>query len=280
MKQIPQSLKDHLGGDVTSLATCWRITRRDGARFAYTTHDRELVLDHTTFSPVNGFLPTAVSSSNGLNVDNLEVSAILSTGGLSEEDIRAGLFDYARISIFQVNWRAPEAGRLHIRSGWLGEFMIRDQYFTVEIRGLAQKLQQTIGGVFSPECRANLGDGECHVNLAQFSVLGRVTAGGAGDQFSDSARTEPAGWFDYGMVRWITGANAGHKSDVKSFAGGQYILHDPPSAPVSIGEIYLAVAGCDKRAATCKGKYQNFRNFRGETAIPGTDSLYSYPGLK
>ncbi|NOZ66158.1 MAG: DUF2163 domain-containing protein, partial [Alphaproteobacteria bacterium] len=119
MKIISAALKSHLAGEVTTMVTCWVITRRDGVRMGFTTHDKELEIDDLTFRPVNSFLPSSVSSTNSLNVDNLEVSAILSSDGLTEKDIRAGLFDHGRISIFQVNWQDLSQGKLYIRSGWL-----------------------------------------------------------------------------------------------------------------------------------------------------------------
>ena len=280
MKVISPALKTHISGELTSLVTCWVLTRRDGVRLAFTTHDKELDFENLTYRPVNSFLPSAVSSTNSLNVDNLEVNALLSSDGISEKDIRTGLFDYAVISIFLVNWQDLSQGKLHIRSGWLGEFALKDEHFTVEIRGLTQKLQQTIGDVFSPECRADLGGADCHVNLALFTLTGTVTAVTGLDRFTDSARTEADGWYEYGMICWLSGANAGLKAEVKTFSGGQFVMYDTPLAPVMIGDIYLAVAGCDKGSSTCKVKFQNFENFRGETAIPGTDALFNYPGLK
>jgi len=280
MKLISSELKNHISSELTTMVTCWVLTRRDGVRLAFTTHDRELDFGNLTFKPTNSFLPTSVSSTNSLNVDNLEVAALLSSDGLAEKDIRDGLFDHAAISIFQVNWQDLTQGKLYIRSGWLGEFTLKNENFTVEIRGLTQKLQQVIGDVFSPECRADLGANDCHVNLEQFSVLGLVTSTISRDNFTDTGRTEANAWFDYGSVRWLTGPNAGIKSEVKTYASGQFILHDILPGTIGIGDIYLAVTGCDKRSATCKVKFQNFENFKGETAIPGTDSLYNYPGLK
>jgi len=280
MKIISPELKAHLSSDLITMVTCWVLTRRDGVRLAFTTHDREIEFDNLVFRPVNSFLPSAISTTNSLNVDNLEVTALLSSEGLVEKDIRAGLFDHAAIAIFQLNWQAPTQGKLFMRRGWLGEFTLKDQHFTVEIRGLTQKLQQIVGRVFSPECRADLGAENCLVNLEQYAVTGLVTAAVGPDGFMDSSRTEADGWYDYGLVRWLTGVNAGIEAEVKNFIGGQFTLYDIPPNAIAIGDIYLAHAGCDKRAATCKGKFQNFENFRGETAIPGTDSLYSYPGLK
>ena len=37
------------------------------------------------------------------------------------------------------------------------------------------------------------------------------------------------------------------------------------------------VAGCDKRAGTCRGKFDNFLNFRGFPHIPGDDWVTAYP---
>lgn len=280
MKLISPELKNHISSELTTMVTCWLLTRQDGVRLAFSTHDRELDFDNLTFRPVNSFLPTSVSSTNSLNVDNLEVHAFLSSDGLAEEDIRAGLFDHAAIAIFQVNWQDLSQGKLYIRSGWLGEFTLKDHNFTVEIRGLTQRLQQVIGDVFSPECRADLGGGDCHVNLEQFATLGKVTSVSGGDSLTDTGQAEADGWFDYGSVRWVSGANAGRKLEVKIYAAGQFTLQDNMSAPIEVGDIYLSCAGCDKRSAPCKVKFQNFENFRAETAIPGTDSLYDYPGLK
>ncbi|NOZ43158.1 MAG: DUF2163 domain-containing protein [Alphaproteobacteria bacterium] len=280
MKLISPELKSHLSAELTTMATCWVLTRRDGVRLAFSTHDREFDFNNLTFKPVNSFLPSSVSTTNSLNVDNLEISALLSSDGLMEKDIRAGLFDYAAISIFRLNWQDLTQGELFMRRGWLGQFTLKDQQFSVEIRGLTQKLQQVIGTVFSPECRADLGADSCHVNLEQYAVVGTVTTVIGPDSFSDSNRLEATGWYDYGLLRWLTGGNAGRKVEVKNFASGQFTLYDALPDAVMIGDRYLAVAGCDKRAVTCKGKFHNFNNFRGETAIPGTDALYYYPGLK
>ncbi|MCF8473070.1 MAG: DUF2163 domain-containing protein [Emcibacter sp.] len=280
MKTISLELKNHLSEVVTNMVTCWVLTRQDGVRMAFATHDKEIEFDNLIFSPANSFLPSSVSSTNSLNVDNLEINALLSSEGISDKDISSGLFDHAMISIFQINWQAPVQGKLHIRNGWLGEFILKDKYFTVEIRGLSQRLQQVIGDVFSPECRADLGGNNCHVNLEEFSVTGSVTEAFSRNNFRDITRSESDGWYDYGLVRWLKGSNAGLKSEVKNFSGGQFILFDNLPNIIMVGDSYQAVAGCDKRSATCGTKFQNFKNFKGETSIPGTDSLYYYPGLK
>ena len=42
MKTIATDLAVHLTGEVTTLATCWKITRRDGVILGFTDHIRDL----------------------------------------------------------------------------------------------------------------------------------------------------------------------------------------------------------------------------------------------
>jgi len=280
MKTLTPQLAGHIDETVTSLATCWRLARRDGVVLGFTTHDRTLTIDGLPYRAASGFTPTAIASSNALNVDNLEVEGVLSSAAISNADLRAGRFDFARIDIFMVNWAAPDDGKLSLRSGWLGEVTARDGRFSAEVRGLMQPLQQTIGAAFSPECRADLGDLDCRVALASFTVTGAVTATTSADSFSDSARTEPDGWFDYGLLTWLSEPNAGLEMEIKTQTGPLMTLFQAMPLAIQIGDGYNVTAGCDRRFATCKTKFANGINFRGEPFVPGRDALFAYPGLK
>ena len=279
MKSISTELADHIAGEVTSLATCWRIVRRDGVVLGFTTHDRALVIDDVTYRAASGFSPSAIAASNAFSVDNLDVAGALSSSAITEADLRDGWFDFAKIEIFQVNWADLTQGTLNLVSGRLGEVSISDHRFTAEIRGLAQSLQQPVGEVYSPECRADLGDKRCKVNLAGVTVAGSVTSAASNRAFTDAARSEAAGWFDYGLLTWVTGANAGLSVEVKSFASGAFTLFDAMPGVIAAGDRYSVHAGCDKRVATCKAKFANVLNFRGEPFVPGPDSMLDYPGI-
>ena len=50
------------------------------------------------------------------------------------------------------------------------------------------------------------------------------------------------------------------------------IEDDMSAPPVSLTE------GCDKRFATCRTRFANSANFRGEPHLPGNDLLTRYPG--
>ena len=279
MKSISAELAAHIADDVTSLAICWRLARRDGVVLGFTTHDRVLVIDSVAYRPASGFTPGAISASNAFSVDNLDVAGALSSSAIGEADIRDGWFDFARVEIFQVNWQDLSQGKLVLAGGQLGEVSMGDHGFTAEIRGLTQFLQQPAGEVYSPECRADLGNKRCKVNLAGVTVTGSVTAVSSNRAFTDAARVEPDGWFDYGMLTWTSGANAARSVEVKTFAGGAFVLFDSMPGAIAAGDAYSAHAGCDKRLATCKAKFANVRNFRGEPFVPGPDSMLDYPGI-
>ena len=47
MRTIPSALQAKLDSGVTTLARCWIITRRDGAKMGFTDHDADLTLAGT-----------------------------------------------------------------------------------------------------------------------------------------------------------------------------------------------------------------------------------------
>jgi uncharacterized phage protein (TIGR02218 family) len=279
MRSIPTALAAHIAGEVTTLATCWRIKRQDGIVLGFTTHDRPLRINGVVYRAAGGFVPSTMESSSGLDVDNLDIEGILADAALSRADLLAGRYDLAEVEIFLVNWAAPSAGAVMLKTGLLGDAVLKDVDFTVEVRGLSQLLQADIGEVYSPECRANLGDHRCKVRLAAFRVTGAVTAVADSETFSDARRGETDGWFDYGRLAWLSGANAGLECDVKNFTGGEIVLAEPMRGQIAAEDRYEMTAGCDKRFATCRAKFSNSRNFRGEPAVPGQDAVLDYPGL-
>ena len=50
--------------------------------------------------------------------------------------------------------------------------------------------------------------------------------------------------------------------------------------PIAAGDTFVVTAGCDKRFATCRDRFDNVVNFRGFPHIPGNDFVmrYAVPG--
>jgi uncharacterized phage protein (TIGR02218 family) len=47
---------------------------------------------------------------------------------------------------------------------------------------------------------------------------------------------------------------------------------------VAVGALVELIEGCDKIFATCRDRFANGENFRGEPHLPGADLLTRYPG--
>jgi len=282
MRALPPDLAAHLSGDASTTCHCWRLERTDGVALGFTDHDRDLVFDGVTFEAASGLSASEATAETGMVTGGMEVAGALSSDRLSEADLAAGAFDHARIETYLVNWSAP-AERLLLRVGHVGEVLREDGAFRVEIRGLAAALDEPRGRVFRAACDADLGDARCGVDLDDpaYRGDGTVVAALDGRRFTVSGLDGfAAGWFERGVVRWTSGANAGRPAVVKAQrAGAEGLtieLWSPMTAPIATGDGFTVTAGCDKRFATCREKFANGLNFRGFPHMPGNDFALGY----
>lgn len=273
MQTLDAGIAAHIAGEVTTLATCWSIKRRDGVMLYLTDHDKDVVVDGNSYKAASGISPSAVTSISGLAVDNLDLEGILASALVDEADILAGRYDHAEISVFLVNYLNPTDGKLMLKTGWLGEVTLRGGQFVAEVRGLSSRLQQVIGEVYTPTCRAKLGDARCSVNLPSYSFAATVTAVESSYAFAASALTQPNDYFSYGLVSFTSGANNGLSMEVRDFSGSRFGLFLPLPGVIAVGDTFTATAGCDKVFDTCISRFNNAVNFRGEPHVPGTDKI-------
>jgi uncharacterized phage protein (TIGR02218 family) len=282
MKTITSQFKTHLAQEVTTLANCWQLLRRDGRGFYFTDHDQDITISGNTYLSALGYQPTALQADASLAVDNMEVSGILDDETLIAEDLREGLFDFAQIFIFTVNWADLSQGTMRLRRGTLGEISTTPAgTFQAELRGMGQRLGAKVGDIYTPECRADLGDSKCRVDLSLYTVTAAVTSITDSRIFSLNV-TDPRAvdnWFTGGALTWLTGANAGRAMEIKywqqAYLGVMLFL--PMPRPIVVGDTCRLYAGCDKRHDTCRDKFNNIINRRAEDFIPGFDAIIQTP---
>jgi uncharacterized phage protein (TIGR02218 family) len=225
----------------------------------------------------------AFQHSTGLSVDNSEAIGALSDDAIRESDIEAGRFDEAAVTMWLVNWRKPSERSVRF-SGSIGEIVRSGESFRAELRGLTEGLNKSQGFVFQRTCSAVLGDGRCRVNLNQGTYRIDVAINRVEDSKTftfDSFPPYQGGWFERGLLTVLNGPGAGLSGHVKvdrtTGPGRRIVLWQSIQADLAPGHLVRIVAGCDKRAQTCKGKFANFLNFRGFPSIPGEDWLMAYP---
>lgn len=280
-KAVSTALKDHLTGEVTTLCTVWQIVRKDGVQFFFTDHDRDLSYNGSTYIAAAGYQRTATASDASMSADNVEMVGSFDNDALVDSEMSSGLFDYATVLLAVVNWADLTQGAVKIRRGILGEVSsMPSGQFSVELRGLMQLLANNIGEVYTPDCKAYLGDHRCKFDISTIQTNESVTiVAGDNQTFNITKNSATYGGIDqayqYGVVKWLTGLNAGRSMEVKNYVGanGAVQLFLSMEMPIAVGDTLTIVPGCDRTLATCISKFNNVVNFRGFPFLPGTDAL-------
>lgn len=299
-RSIPIQTLQHLLGGATTLCALVRITPRQPGYVEYgvTTLDKDVPYDDgdglLTYSAAIGTEPSNLVSSADMSVAGGESKQLMPVFDTptTEADMAAGAYDFAKFRIYIVNYNDLTSGRhILLQTGTLGKNTITDSglSWVTELRGLTQKLKQSITEKWSTSCRATfgsvpIGTGSgvkeekfpCMYDAEALWESGTVTAVGAdtSQQFVTTGLTPPFGGAP-GTVRWLTGANAGRTDEVESFeddAGEQTIgLTFGSMFPIQIDDTFEFRDDCPKTPTACKAR-SNWPYYRGEPSIPVGDA--------
>lgn len=272
MKTIPVLLQKEIDRSSARLAKCMRIERRDGNVYGFTTNSKPLVISGLMYLPAASFNPSDIASGSNLDTDDVQIEGLLSSATITEDDIRAGRWDYAQFRIFRVNWASVADGVIKDRAGNLGKVTVTRQTFIAEMLGMMEAYGTSIGKITQSGCRTSLGTPEC--GITPTSVNGTVLLCET-DFFTvtDAARTEPDGFFDEGIFTINSGPGMGLQYEVKAYLVGLWVTKTAIAYDVT-GETYTMTEGCSRRfQEDCVERFNNAVNFRGEPWLRGTDAL-------
>lgn len=259
---------------MTTLATCWKLTRKDAAIFAFTDHDLDLTVSGTTYESAVGFVPSAVERSTELQADNQVLTGIIDSSTLSAAELRTGKFEGARVEVIEVDWTTQAKVRT-LYAGFLGKVDIVGNQYSATALSLESELVKSIGRIVGLRCDADLGDARCGFSLTSDSLS--VTSVASRLSFVDTALTAADGYYANGKVTWLTGSNAGLTFDIKRYiaATDTIELFEPTPYAIQVGDTGNLFRGCDKTIETCRDSFSNLNNFRGFPYLPGVKDLVS-----
>lgn len=270
-KNISTQLKNQLKQEVTTLATCIKITLTNGEVFGFTDHDKVIDYQSISYQPDSGYTPSNITSNDELSVDNLEIEAFLNSSVILESDLLAGIWDFADIEMFMVNYLDLSQGVLYLRKGTLGEIRLNKNSFVTELRGMTQPLQQVIGSVYSPTCRVKrFCDNQCKLDVNDFSFYSSVVE--VIDESNFVIADDFGDIFSYGEAHFTSGLNNEIVTEIKSNSGSTITLQLATPFQLSIGDTITLVQGCNRTIDACIG-FDNVINFRGEPYVPGMDKM-------
>jgi uncharacterized phage protein (TIGR02218 family) len=276
-RDISTELRDHLSGEVLTLALCVKLTRLDGSTMGFTSWDRSLTFEGVSYEPESAVQSTAVRASEGAGADNFEIVSLIQSDRVTALDLRAGIYNGAEVEAFLVNWADLTMGSLILVAGSVGEITFSEGTFKAEVRSLLQRLQQAIGSLVSKGCQVRrLGDTQCQVDLSTFTFQ-RTVQSAVGKTITFAADAHATGFFDYGEVEMRSGLNKGHAREVKThtLSAGTAVIDLQEAFPftVAVGDIAVLTKGCNRTFEMCVSDFDNAVNYRGFPDTPGRDQI-------
>lgn len=307
MKSIPVALQAHYDTGATTKCYLLRMLTKDGDLIAQTSLDVDFVYNPATVDPegtgddwgeathtaANSFSPMRFQMTADLSVDNTELNGWVHTDSeISRQRIMNGLFDFARVRLYRVNYMDPTQGHELVFAGRLGQTTYSRNGWQVEWRSLTQILRQPMAYLYSTNCRKIFGSMPIGTGGEQpeerhpcgkewvwetYTVTG-VDSGEPDRIFTASGMTEATDWYKPGVAEFLTGDNAGKQMDVDTNVGDEVSLSMNLIFHINNGDTFRIRQDCNKRdrirngiPGDCKDKHNNLPQFGGEPDIPIAD---------
>lgn len=161
--------------------------------------------------------------------------------------------------------RIVDIDRVHV------EFECGDPMYLLNMK-VPRRLMQ-------PNCPWSVTDENCTLNAGGVDINGfdmtqafTLSSGTQYVLFPATPFVQPEGYFSQGVVTCTAGNNAGLSQTVKLHANGELQLLNPWLLPVSVGDTFSVLVGCDHTPTTCTAKFGNLINFGGTPFVPPSDS--------
>ena len=260
--------------ELETVATYWRIFRRDGVTLGFASHDRDIWFDGVLHRAAPGMLPSALRLTDGFSADSAEVQGALSHDCIVPEDLAAGRYDGARVEVGAIDWLSLDRTRLY--SGSIGRVAEEDGRFQAELHSAKRALGRDFVPRTSPTCRARFCGPGCTLAAADFeteAAVAEVDHDANAVAFTGIVPAASVG----GRVRWIDGPQVGQSMHVSGADGDRLVLDAALDKRIQPGMRAILREGCDKLLATCASRFGNAANFQGEPFLPGNDLLARYP---
>ena len=260
----------------------WKVTAKDGAIAAYASHTRKITFESQLYlaTPAE---PTRSVISIGLEPDTAELAGVFDDT-LTRSDLEGGRWKGAEIvKEILIDYRDPTIGSARKQRGWAGQFHIQGHKFTLEFRSLADRMNQTIGDLTSSVDRRRRLDG-LGINIAAFTHAGAVMNVTDRRKFKIDYVQPSANYFRYGLVKFLTGANATLEMEIKSSTTTdsgtrtEIELQKPMRSVVAIGDTASFYRGYNGTRAGAKALGVDVvESAQAEWEIPPLGFALTYP---
>lgn len=258
-------------------ADLFTLTTAIGGVYYYTTADIEIKVDGITYSPFG----LQISGLRYKLTSTLEADEQSIVIGSTSTDLigtvpfvvalQQGAFDGGRVTrqrAYLTDWNSPPVGTILLFTGYISTItsLTRTQAEIKVKSDLALLDVQMPRRLYQVNCLNTLYDAGCGVIKSAYAFAGTVEAGSTVTTINWAGATSAAFWL--GTVVFTNGVNTGITRTIKNSTGTQLILNTPLPNPCNTGDEFTAHWGCDKTAATCANKFNNFANNTSFPFVP------------
>lgn len=171
MRKLEGALAARVEEGAARLCHVWLLEPKDGARMGFTDHDRDLEMDGVVCRAGSGWSAGTGDLATGLEAGGFSASGGLDDAALSEEDIKAGRFDGARVEFWGVDW-ADVTARVRLWVGTLRRIRREGGRFVADLEGPMAQLDRVVGRTYGRDCDAVLGDARCGLSAEEIAGRG------------------------------------------------------------------------------------------------------------
>lgn len=272
-RTIPAGLQTALEQEVTTLCRLWTVTSMTGTVLRFTDNDRDVFVDPNTFTASDSFSASAIQmTADVATAQSVSITAVMGGSGFDETDLRQGKWKGARAVVQICDYTDPTLGVFTIYAGTFGDMDLSDaNRMTVDLLPLSAGANRTVSMErYGTSCRWTLGDDGCGVDIEALKVAFTVDSVPATDTFAASELSQADEHWTLGMVKWITGDNAGTFTVVRSSdqSSTTVSLTGIPLKAIQVGDTGEVYPGCDKQAIMCRDEFDNIPRRRAEDFVP------------
>lgn len=279
MKTASTALIELLQTNEFIMADLYTFTLRDGTNYRFTNYDTNLTWNGNTFLK-KGLLihRSGVSLVTGVQVDNLDITInaddsnfynnvnffqLLANGGL----------DGATLELKRLFFTDPltPVGDVWIFSGRVSEVSTSRFEAQITINSDLELLNiQMPKNLYQPSCIHAVYDSGC---AASKSYVSAMALSDSTNRIINAQISQEAGWFNEGIIEFLSGANAGVTRTIKTHTTNRIEVTLTLPNIVQVGDTFRLLAGCDRTMATCKAKFNNLLNYRGYPYLPQNETI-------
>ena len=259
------------------MADLYTITLVDGSVLRYSAAPTALDVEGDTFALGPKFERSKTKIVIGTQVDELEVKIYPESGDVIGampflEAAWQGQLDGATLRLeraFMPSYGDTGPGTVVLFVGRISDIECTRTGIDLRCRSHLELLNiQMPRRLWQSACTHHLGDAMCQFDRSSLHASFPAGDGSTQTQIATTVSPSPASLYFQGTIVGVTGANAGSTRTVANMDGGWVYVKLAFLSPVTVGDEFRLLPGCDRTLATCTSVFNNAPHYGGFPYIP------------